>query len=305
MGRASRPGVSDPDHGDAWLNDNQALVESIIIASLLAFSVQVCLRRGSFSFASIGFYGIGSYGSAYLVKEGLGTVPSIVVPVVAATVLGWLLALILVRLRDLYLGMATIAFDLMVVVVAVNWTSVTGGPAGLYGIPAVVSVSQMLVVLVVVILLLVPLQRGAVGWSLDMAREDPNLAVTLGLDPGSTRRLTFALSGALGALAGTMHALTFYAISPEDISFGLVISILAMVIIGGFGSWAGALLGAIVLTYVPLRLTFIGNWWPVVYGALMIVLAVYVPSGLYGILERLAGPVWRRVRGFRREVVNP
>jgi branched-chain amino acid transport system permease protein len=269
-----------------WLNNNQTPIEIVIIYAILAFSIQVTLKAGSFSLASIGFYGIGSYTAADLVVRHWNVAVAIGAGVLLSAAGGWLLSVLLARLKDLYLGMATVAFDLMVAVVALNWTSVTGGALGLYAIPVKVSVTAMVIILVVVAILLSMLQRGTIGRTLEVTRENEQLAVVAGIDTRRYQRFAFVLSAMLGALAGAMHALAFNAISPNDASFSLIILALAMVIIGGFGSWIGALIGAIVLGYLPLRLTSLGSWWPVIYGATMLLVATYLPGGFYALAKR-------------------
>jgi branched-chain amino acid transport system permease protein len=279
-----------------WWLDNQTLIQIVIIYALVAFSIQVSLKAGTFSLASIGFYGISSYTAGILVKDGWPTALAIGAGVLLSGVVGWLLALLLVRLKDLYLGMATIAFDLMVGVVALNWVSVTGGPAGMYGIPIVMTAGGMVAILVVVVVLLGLLQRGTMGRTLEVTREDDQLAMVAGIDTRRYRRFAFVLSAMLGALAGAMHALAFSVISPEDASFSFVILALAMVIIGGFGSWMGALIGAIVLAYLPLKLTGLGEWWPVIYGTVMVLVATYLPGGFYALARRTIIRLRRSIR---------
>jgi branched-chain amino acid transport system permease protein len=267
-----------------WLN-NETYIEIVAVYALLAFSIQVCLKAGTFSLASVGFYAISSYMTADLVKHGWPTVPAIAVGIVVCSIIGLALAYLLVRLRDLYLGMATIAFDLMVGVVALNWDKVTGGAAGLYSIPVRVSGLSMTIVVVVVIGLLVLMQRGTIGRTFEAIRDDTQLAVTVGIDRRRYQRLAFVFSAALGALAGSMHSLAFYAISPTDASFSLIITALAMVTVGGSGSWVGALVGAVLLGYLPIKLTSIGDWWPVIYGTAMALVATYLPVGFYGLAQ--------------------
>jgi branched-chain amino acid transport system permease protein len=279
-----------------WWSDNQTLIQIVIVYALVAFSVQVPLKAGTFSLAGIGFYGISSYTAAYLAMRDWPPVLAIAAGVVLSGVIGWLLALLLVRLGGLYLGMATIAFDLLVGVLALNWVSVTGGPAGLYGIPMVVDAAGMLVVLVVVVALLALMQRGTLGRTLEATREDNQLALTVGIDTRRYQRFAFVVSAMLGGLAGALHALAFSTIAPEDASFAFVILALAMVIIGGFGSWVGALLGAIVLAALPLQLTFLGEWWPIIYGTAMVLVGTYLPGGLYALIKR--GLI--RLRSVRR-----
>ncbi len=271
----------------SWYAGNETLIQNILIYALLAFSVQVVLRAGVFSLAGIGFYAIGSYTAALLLKKGWPTVPSILAAVLLCILLGYLLALLLVRLRDLYLAMATVAFDLMVGVVATNWTGLTGGPLGVTGIPLVMGTLPIFLTAVGAMLLLGLLQRGVLGRSFEAIREDEPLALTLAIDTSRYRHFAFVISCVLGCLAGAYHALLFGTIEPTDAGFELIVLALSMVIIGGFRSWAGALLGAILLTWLPLELTSVGSWLNLVYGGLMIVLATWLPGGLLDALRAL------------------
>lgn len=278
------------------LHTNQFEIQTIGIYSLLAFGVQVSMRSGSFSLAAIGFYAIGSYAAAYFTTHHQSTVFAIGAGLVISVVVGWLLARLLLRLRDLYLAMATVAFDLLVSVVALNWTSVTGGPLGIYNIPRTVTVEWVLAAVVVVGIGLTLLEAGAGGRIYEAVREDEQLAQTLAIESNAYRRFTFVLSAGLGSLAGALHALSAYAISPGDTGFDTVILILAMVIIGGYTRWFGAVIGAALLVLVPLELSVLGRWWPVVYGVGLLLLAVYAPQGIIGLVRRLSIRLSRALR---------
>lgn len=283
----------------SWFSNNETLIQNILIYALLAFSIQVALRTGIFSLAGVGFYAIGSYTAAVLVsRHGVTTPLAILAVLVLCGALGWLLARLLVRLRDLYLAMATVAFDLMVGVVALNWNAVTGGAIGLFGVPITITTLTLVIALAVVAALLFLMEHGTLGRTLETLREDEELAQSFAVDTGRHRRFAFVVSALLGGLAGAFHALAFSTVSAGDAGFNLIVLALTMVIIGGFGSWVGALVGAILIAWLPLQLQSIGAWWYALYGAIMIVMATYVPGGLYGLarsgVRRLANLRTRR-----------
>lgn len=280
----------------SFYTGNETLIQNVLIYALVAFSIQVALRTGVFSLAGIGFYAIGSYMAALLVKKGWSTLEAMAATTALTILVGYLLAVLLVRLRDLYLAMATFAFDLMVGVIAANWNSVTGGALGVTAIPLAMSTLALFLTVVVAAVLLTLFQRGVLGRATVAIREDEELAYSFAVDTRSYRRFAFVISSVLGAFAGGYHALLFGVVEPTDAGFGLIVLVLTMVIIGGFGSWFGALVGAFLLTWLPLRLTSLGAWWPVVYGALMILIATWVPGGIVG----LAGNLIRWGRGGPR-----
>ncbi|SCG72107.1 branched-chain amino acid ABC transporter permease [Micromonospora inositola] len=282
---------------DSWFATNETTVQNVLIAALLAFSVQVALRAGIFSLAGIGFYAIGSYSAGLLSRDGHSTPVAVAAAMAIAAVVSLVLAFMLVRLRSLYLAMATVSFDLIVVVVATNW-HVTGAALGIYGIPLAITTAQMGVTVAVAAAGLMLLERGTIGRTYDAIREDEELAQSFAVNVQSYRRLAFVVSGVLGALAGSFHALSYGSVLPGDAGFSSVVLALTMVIIGGSASWFGALLGAVVLTWVPLVLTFIGDWWDAVYGGLLVLVACYLPNGLLGAvrhLRRLRLPARRQV----------
>ena len=130
-----------------WYAMNVVLIQTTLTTLLLALSIQVPMRFGVFSFAGVGAFGIGGYGSAIaMVSLGWSTWPAVALGAVVAGAVVFLLGLVVQRLTGLYMGMATIAFTLIVSVLAVNGGDLTGGAMGLYGALGEISVLQILVV---------------------------------------------------------------------------------------------------------------------------------------------------------------
>ncbi|HEX2072337.1 MAG TPA: branched-chain amino acid ABC transporter permease [Geodermatophilus sp.] len=282
---------------NAWFFSHLVLVQSMFISFLLALSIQVPLRAGVFSFAGIGSYAIGAYTAAILtIRLQLAPVLAIGAGMVIAGVAGYLLALLVARLAGLYLGMATIAFALFLGVVATNGGELTGGATGLFGAISTLTTGHVIAIAVVVAVLLAASERGVYGRRIDAVREDPQLAVSLGIDVNRVRRRVFVVSGALGACAGGMNVLLRTTVSPETIGFHLVVTALTMIIVGGALSWAGAAIGAVIFTWLPSVLQVVGDWQLIVYGVIVAAAAVYVPNGLLGLLQ--SG--WRGLQARRR-----
>jgi branched-chain amino acid transport system permease protein len=284
---------------NSWYFSHLVLVQSTFTSLLLALSIQVPLRAGVFSFAGVGSYAIGAYTAAILtIRAQLAPVLAIGAGVVLAAAVGYLLALLVARLSGLYLGMATISFALFLGVLATNGGELTGGATGLFGAISTLTTTHVVVISLLVVVLLAASERGAYGRRVDAVREDPHLAVSLGIDVARVRRRVFVVSGALGACAGGMNSLLRTTVSPETVGFHLVVTALTMIIVGGALSWAGAAIGAVIFTWLPSVLQVVGDWQLVVYGVVVAAAAVWVPGGLLG----LAQDGWRRVRAARRRV---
>lgn len=278
---------------NAFYYSHLVLIQATFISILTAISVQIPIRVGVFSFAGIGSYTIGAYFAAISVLRW--EVPAIVAiagGAAIAAVAGYLLALLLSRLSGLYLGMATIAFVLILGVLAVNGGEVTGGPNGLFGAISGFTTEHLIVFAVLVLGLVALSERGRLGRRIDVVRENPELALSLGISVARVRQVAFVVSGVLGACAGAMNALLRTTVTPEDVTFALVVLTLTIIIVGGSRSWAGVVLGAIVFTWLPEVLRELQSWQTVVYGVLVTLAAVWVPDGILGLLQR----GWRALR---------
>jgi branched-chain amino acid transport system permease protein len=287
---------------NGWYDANLVLIQGTFINLLLALSLQVPFRFGVFSFSGIGCYGVGGYAAAIMtIQFGTPAILSILVAMAVSAVLSYLLALVLARLGGLYLGMATIAFTLIVGVVAINGGHLTGGVTGLFGVLATLPMSMIIGIAIVAVIFLALSERGPMGRRVEAVREDPELAAATGTNVRRWRQAAFVASGLLGGCAGAMNTLVRTTIGPGDIGFTVVVLALTMMIIGGTRSWSGALIGAIIFTWLPSILSSIGEWQHLVYGTLVALAAVYLPGGLLGVTT----DGWRQFQRRRRGAPRP
>jgi branched-chain amino acid transport system permease protein len=271
-----------------WFTANETLIQAALASSLLAFSFQVALRAGVSSFAGVGFWAIGAYTSANLVRDhAWPTLPAIAVALLLCALTGVTLGLVLGRLRSLYLAMATVAFVVLVQTLSRTWEAVTGGAVGLYAIPVTIDTGALAIVVALVAALLWRTERGASGRALETLRLDEQLAPSLGIDVRRIHIMAFTLSAVLGGLAGSCYALMFNIVSPEQAGFPLIVSTLMMIVIGGTSSWIGPILGAFVVTWLPTWLSFAVAWRPALQGLLVLFMVVYARDGIVGLARAL------------------
>jgi branched-chain amino acid transport system permease protein len=259
----------------------QSLFDHILVYALFAMSQYVVLRAGVFSLGSAGFCALGAYGTALLItKAGWPPVLAILAGTVLGTVASGLLAMPLARLRGVFQAVATLAFVQIVLSATQNWMSLTNGALGINGIPHVAGTASLAAVVTVVTLLLVLMGRYSLGRALDVIREDETVAVSLGISVPHYHRIAFVLSGALAGLSGGLHAVSSYAITPGDYGFSLLVTGLAMVVLGGRTTVWGALVGAVVLTSLPELFRVFADYRNVVQGILLMLVIVYLPRGV-------------------------
>jgi branched-chain amino acid transport system permease protein len=278
-----------------WFDSNEALIQSALALSILGFSVQLALRAGVFSLAGVGFWAIGGYSVANLVSEhGWSTPLAIAVTVAVTLIPAFLLALVLRKLRALYLAMATFAFVLIVQIVALNWDSVTGGSVGLFAIPVTVSTLGLTLVVIACAVGIFFWERGRHGRVMESVREDERLASALGVDVPRERVIVFTVSAGLGTLSGALNALMFNTLTADQAGFGLITTVLMVIVLGGTQAWWGPIAGAVIVTWLPEVLRFADDYREVIQGAIVVLVVVYAPDGVVG-----------AARAVRRRVQRP
>ena len=254
---------------------------------------------GQVAFSHFTFYGIGAYAILILLFQvGLPLPLAIIAGVLLCVLLSLVVAIPATRLDGFYLALATLAFAQLFVVVLNEGGSVTGGTGGLanYRLPDVfgVRVSGPWYTVVIVLLMLSTL---AVLWRLDKSwfgracravRDDPQAAQAMGVDVARTKIIAYAITSALAGIAGMVYAFVDNTVNP--VSFGLsnVFQLLFMVIVGGSGRHAGAIIGAVLLYMLPFVLSpVIGHHHALVFGVVMVAVVLFQPKGLIGIWDNL------------------
>ena len=256
---------------------------------------------GQVAFSHFTFYGIGAYAILILLFQvGLPLPLAILGGVALCVVLAMVVAVPATRLEGFYLALATLAFAQLFVVVLNEGGKVTGGTGGLanYRLPDVfgVRVSGPWYTVVIVLLMLGTL---ATVWRLDRSwfgracravRDNPEAARAMGVNVARTKIIAYAITSALAGVAGMVYAFVDNTVNP--VSFGLENSfqLLFMVIVGGSGRHAGAIVGAVLLYLLPFFLSpLIGHHHALVFGLVMVAVVLFQPKGLIGLWDHWVG----------------
>jgi branched-chain amino acid transport system permease protein len=269
---------------------------------ILGISIYFTLYTGLLSLANAGFMAVGAYLSAVLtIYAGTPFIISLLGGALAAALIGLLLGLPVLRLRDVYLAIATLGFGEIIRIIAVNFDkfsglNLLGGAQGLSGVPKLTAPWQLLVTLLVLIVLLIQLQRSRTGRALAAIRRDENVAATMGIDVTYYKTLAFVLGAFVAGLAGGFSAHLTRFVGPNDYGFNMAVNILAYAVLGGTLHWSGVLLGAFILTILPESLRFMKEYRGVVNGAILVLVILYLPHGL-------VNPRWFRRIFTRKEHV--
>ncbi len=255
-------------------------------------------NAGQISLGHAGFFAIGAYGSAILMKNfGFPFLVALVLATLLSGLVGVLIGYTALRLKGHYLAMATLAFGLIVFGLLVE-VDYTGSTSGITGIPPISLLGYNITdprgsylftwaVVGVVYLVSLSLLFSRVGRALIAIREDETAAATTGIDVARYKIQVFAISAAYAGVAGAIYASYMALINPFTFGAELSITFLMMIVVGGLGSVPGSVLGAAILTILPEFGRQWENYRLTGYGVLLVLLVVFAPQGLTGILASL------------------
>jgi len=270
---------------------------------------------GQVSLGQAAFMGVGAYTVAVL-DQTLGT-PFFINLIAAggvAMLVGMVVGIPSLRVKGLYLAIATIAASFILHFIFANWKSVTGGTAGLTVKPATLFGLALdsefrlywliLPLTALMVLGAANLFRTRIGRAFIAIRDRDISAEVLGISLLRYKLLSFAISSFYAGVAGGLWAYFFRSVTPESFPLLMSIFFLAAIIVGGMGTILGGILGAIFMTLVPEALKTVFGWMPnaaemavhlapvriMVFGSLIVGFLIFEPHGL--------AEIWRRVRRF-------
>lgn len=268
-----------------------SVINFIGINALLALSLNVTLAGGMLSMGNAAFAGLGGYTAGILtIHFKLPYVLSLCGGAVVAGLVGLVLGMPVLRLRGVFLAMATLAFGEVVRIAAVN-LDITGGAEGLTGIPNVTKTWMIYLALAGAAYFIAVLRRSRLGWGLVSMREDETAAACLGIHTTYYKVVAFTIGAMLAGIAGGMYAHLNYLITPRDFGFFIAVDLLIYNIVGGTRIWYGPILGATMLTALPEILRGIGvAAGPIrmgVNGLILLLVILFLPNGLASLFNRL------------------
>jgi branched-chain amino acid transport system permease protein len=278
-----------------------SVINFIGINALLALSLNVTLSAGMLSLGNAAFAAIGGYTAGILsLHFKLPYVVSLTGGACAAGLVGLVVGLPVLRLRGVFLAMATLAFGEVVRLAAVN-LDITGGAEGLTGIPNVTTTWMIYLVLAGTAYFIAVLRHSRPGWGLLSIREDETAAGSLGINIIYYKVVAFVIGAMIAGLAGGMYAHLNYLITPRDYGFFVAVDLLIFNIVGGIGVWYGPILGAVMLTALPEVLRGVGvTAGPIrmgINGLILLLVILFLPNGLASLFSRRRSSKMERSAG--------
>ena len=291
----------------------QLLIQAVIYVVIVVGYNFVTGDVGQLSMAQQGFFAIGAYATAILSTRGgcpwwLALLGSMVITGIVGAAVG----LPTLRVRGQYLIMVTMAFSEIVRLLATNLSGLTGGASGYSKIPSPslggwkfeskISIYYLyLLIAIVMIFVAYRIRKTKYGRAFLAIRDGELAADVMGLNTTYVKVVAFALSAVFASVGGSMFASSFNYISPDTFTLGQTVLILAMLLIGGEGSIAGAVVGAVILTYLPELLRFTKNYYVFIYGTMIVLITLFLPGGVVGYFKKL----WYGPLGAKLFKTNP
>jgi branched-chain amino acid transport system permease protein len=247
---------------------------------------------GLVSLGHIAFAGIGAYTAAWLMVDAkLGFWSALALAVAAAGAAGAAIGAVCLRFRSHFFMIVTLAFGLMLYSVMNNWDDVTRGAAGFPGIPRApgfTTLERFYWLALTGALLAFAVQwrvvRSGFGRVLVALRQDERLARAKGVNAAFYKTVVFALGSALAGLGGVLLVSFLRVAAPASFTLAESINAVLIVVVGGAGSLLGPALGALLFVGLPEYLRVAAEWRLVVFGALLVLLMLFAPRGVAGLL---------------------
>jgi branched-chain amino acid transport system permease protein len=285
-----------------FLQNYGFLLVTLVQQSLLAMSMYFPLTAGQLSLASPGFYSLGGYIAAIMAtadyfapwRDALGWMMfplEWLIAAMASALLALLVGIPALRLRGIYLALATIAFVEILRVLCLN-LEITGGAIGIFGVPQLFESRWGYIwtfgpLLVITLIFSYRLECSRVGRAFKAIREDELAAGAMGVNPTYYKVLAFVIGAVLAGIVGSMSAPFLNTWNARQGTFDASISYLAYVLIGGGRSMWGPMLGAALLASLPELLRPLKDARLIINGVVLVIASIYLPQGIVGALRRL------------------
>lgn len=263
-----------------------------LVYALMALSLGLLVGfTGQVSLGHAGFLAVGAYAQALMTQQGVPFLLSVPLVMLVAAAVGLVIGVPALRLQGPYLAIATLGFGLAVQQVLNNWSLVGASTGMLVDRPTVLGAAfhgdvayyyLSLALAFACGLMIFNLERSHVGRAFRAVRDAELAAQMSGIGLARYKSLAFVLSASVAGLAGALYGPLIGYVTPESFNLLLSIKFLLMIVVGGLGFLPGALLGAAFITGLDVVLSGFRAWSQLAFGAVVVLLMVLEPRGLYG-----------------------
>ncbi|MCA9882022.1 MAG: branched-chain amino acid ABC transporter permease [Anaerolineae bacterium] len=276
----------------------EPVFQFMLVNAILGVSIYLTLYCGLFSLANAGFMAIGAYVGVILTQSfDLPLFGALLGGMIAAGLIAIPIGIPTLRLRDIYLAIATIGFGEIVRIMILNFDDFIGsiltlvqgervrftlieGARGIKGIPKLTESWHLILFLLILMFFLTRLHHSRLGRAMTAIRQDEIAAASMGINVVYVKNVVFIMSAILAGAAGVFSGHLTRIVTPQAFGFDKTVDILAFAVLGGTSTWFGPIVGGLVLTALPESLRFLKEYRGVFTGLVLLVVIVYLPGGL-------------------------
>jgi len=264
---------------------------------------------GYVSIVQAGFMGIGAYSTALMgIHYGLPTWFTITLAPFVTAIFALATGYPSLRVKGHYFAIVTLAFNMVIFIVLLNFTHLTNGEAGLTGIPKpgygkkglinfgdrVVYYYFVLIIAVLITTLAALIVRSRIGQILVAIRQNEDLVGSIGIAAWKYKLFAFVISAMFAGLAGALYAHYQSFINPEIFGVAQSLDAILAVIMGGSGTISGPVIGAFIVVFLPEYLRFADSFRLILYGLILVLATIFMPRGIVGLADDLRQKLVRR-----------
>jgi len=276
------------------------MVTEIIIMALFAMTWKMLLNEGGlFSFGHALYFGLGAYASVlgWLHIKGLSFMSGIFLGGLVAGLVGLILGAFLVRMSGTYFALLTLAFNQLIWAIVWKWRDVTGGDDGLgkFPKPDLLGISMKnpanfyyvsLIIVGICLFICWYFTRTPLGNVCVSIKSNEERAKFIGFNVNASKLILLTLTGFFSGISGALYAQFQEFIATSTIDLGMSTNVLFMAFIGGIGYFWGPLIGSGIFVYLSEYLSSFTDRWEFIFGLIFIVIVLFAPQGILGIVKR-------------------
>lgn len=262
---------------------------------------------GYLSLAHAGFFAIGAYAMGILTtKAGMGFWLAFILSPIITMAIGLLIGIFALRTKEHFFAIYTLCVGYIIYLLIDKWESLTGGVRGLIGIPPIPNIGPielsnpvnryyfLFIMLLLSIFIIYRIVNSLVGRTFIAIRNSEDLALSLGISTTTNKLLSFVLSTFFAGLAGALYAIFIRFLGPEISSTIIMFDMLTYLIVGGIGTFAGPIIGTLLIVWTSQSLQFLEDYRMFVFGPLLTLIIIFSPNGITGFFKHLT--VKRKMR---------
>jgi branched-chain amino acid transport system permease protein len=259
---------------------------------------------GLFNFGYAAFFGIGAYTSAILATDlNFPIIISMIIATLFSAICGFIIMIPCLRMHGFTTGIVTLAFGEIIRILIIASNDLTNGEMGYWGIKPMFTSDQAYALFAVIMVIVTTvgiesLMRTKVGLAFRIIHDDAQAAQSIGNNVSGYKLLAMSISCAGAGFVGAFYAHYLLTITPALCGMSYTVQILCLALFGGVGTILGPVIGGLSLTVLTESLRFLNDYRMLIYGILLVVVIMFYPKGIMGIIEGI------RERGKKGKVKN-